>query len=687
MNQPQNQTKIKTKNDFYEEEKEALIPKEKTIFTKSLRDITIKVESKKSVENFLKSALEDDEPNMPEINEKKDECLIWFNMKIVGIIFMTFYIIGLYIYIGFMNSVMEEIKASAKLYLSNTTRSEDETFYDIYNKINQEPPEFELYFLTSNLSGKLLDCLTIYGLTIIDLVINILILFAIYNFEFHILPENINTNYSTKHFLYLILMYILLYLSIGLISSLPHTIFTSAFDQYEKWNENRQENNNNNNNNNNQANKDNQINQNNQNNQVDQTNQEEPTKQYNGYWIGYFISILFSMGLKYVLNRFVIVQKHGNIKKFYGLLVACHCAPILISLLVYYGFSKIFNDKIVKKKKKKKSSSCRFFGYVYYSEEEENEKDIKCEGCRKGFRKCYYNCFCWACPCFDCCECLTCCCCYGEKDDLSEVEYREKKICVIYKTTGKCAWFCDLVTDKVLLSMVFIMFLLEFANFGFKQNLSEYLEELDNSELYKYNLFSLLGIFLFYFITLFSGWIFKKCVYYDELKGEGSNLGVGMDIIFFPGSVLSFIISIFTYFTDISEEAKHFIMPLSIGSIEFFKILLQNVSDGIFKTQAISFDSLFSIYVIIWEIFVFILDIFNAKSKKMILAQFIITLVVIIVGILLFYYIITHPELMKKKKKEIDEKHRKAEEDPETEKKNIQEINTDIKNIQVLKKN
>ena len=276
--------------------------------------------------------------------------------------------------------------------------------------------------MTSNLSSKLIDCLTIYGLTIIDLVINISILLGIYNFEFHILPENINTNYSTKQFLYLILMYILLYLSIGFISSLPHTIFTSAFDQYENWKEKRQNKNNNNNNNNNN----------------NQPNQEKTKKEYNGYWLGYFISILFSMGLKFVLNRFIIVQEHGKIKNFYGLLIACHCVPILLSLLIYYFFSKIFNDKIVKPEKKKKSaSSCRFFGYVYYSEEEENEKDITCGGCRKGFRKCYYNCLCWACPGFDCCECLTCCCCCGEKDDLSEVNYREKKICVIYKTTGK----------------------------------------------------------------------------------------------------------------------------------------------------------------------------------------------------------------------------------------------------------
>ena len=140
MSQPGNQIQNKTKKELYDEEKAVLILKEKSIFTKSLREITIKIESKKSVENFLKSALKKDEPNMPEIKEQKDEFIIWFNMKILGVVFMTLYIIGLYIYIGFMNSIMEEIKASATLYLSDTTRSKDETFYDIYNKINQEPP-------------------------------------------------------------------------------------------------------------------------------------------------------------------------------------------------------------------------------------------------------------------------------------------------------------------------------------------------------------------------------------------------------------------------------------------------------------------------------------------------------------------------------------------------------------------
>ena len=229
------------------------------------------------------------------------------------------------------------------------------------------------------------------------------------------------------------------------------------------------------------------------------------------------------------------------------------------------------------------------------------------------------------------------------------------------------------------------MFLLELVNFGFKPNLSEYLDGLDNSELYKYNLFGLLGILIFYFLTLFSGWAFKNFLSSADLEGEGSNLGIGLDVIFFPGSVVSFIISIFAYFTDISEEAKHLIMPLSIGSIEFFKILLQNISDGIFKTQAVSFDSLFSIYVIIWNIFAFILDITGVNTKKMILAQFIVSLIVIIFGIFLFVCLLANQALVKNVRNSVDEEHRNAEQHIETERKDINEINRD-NNISVYNK-
>lgn len=218
MNQPENESKIKTLGELYEEEKE-LIKKEKSIFTETLNAISLNIANKKSVENFLKANRKENEPIIPEIKEKQNEILIFFNMKILRVVFMTLYITGVYIFIGFMDSVMGEIKASAKLYLFNTTRNDDETFFDNYNKLNQEPPEFELFFLTSNLSDKILYLVGVYGQSIIIIGINALIFFGIYHFDFHIFPGNINTRYTIWEFLYLVLMYILLYLSIGFISS------------------------------------------------------------------------------------------------------------------------------------------------------------------------------------------------------------------------------------------------------------------------------------------------------------------------------------------------------------------------------------------------------------------------------------------------------------------------------------
>ena len=151
-----NQLEIELKKKSpYEEEQEELIKKEKSIFIESLNAISSNIANKKSVENFLKANIKENEPIIPEINEEQSEILIFFNMKILGVVFMTLYITGVYIFIGFMDSVMAEIKFSAKLYLFNTTRNDDETFFDNYNTINQEPPEFELYFLTSNLSDKI----------------------------------------------------------------------------------------------------------------------------------------------------------------------------------------------------------------------------------------------------------------------------------------------------------------------------------------------------------------------------------------------------------------------------------------------------------------------------------------------------------------------------------------------------
>ena len=98
----------------------------------------------------------------------------------------------------------------------------------------------------------------------------------------------------------------------------------------------------------------------------------------------------------------------------------------------------------------------------YFPGKKERKKDICCGGCRAGFRK--FNkllCCCCNCNCLECETCCPCCplsdCCKG-KDDLTEINDREKSLCVCYKVKGKCSWLCDYVTDYSVFMSLLIIF-------------------------------------------------------------------------------------------------------------------------------------------------------------------------------------------------------------------------------------
>ena len=562
--------------------------------------------------------------------------------------------------IGLTDSVMKEIKFSANLYLFNKTRLKNETFFDNYISINHQTPTFSLYFFSSVLSTPLFSCSGIYILTIIILSLNASCLFfGLGNFEFHISLNDYNNNYSFKQFLFLLAMYILLTAFVGIISPLPLNILRSAFFQYEKWIEV---------NNNNKLEKidtkkkeddspkDEIININNQDMSICRIdslsitdfdeNDFKPKKRkyggnYNLYFFGYFLSILISMFLKIIINKYFIWPKYNNEDNlsFFIAIIIFHTSPILLSLIFYFIFSIIFNSKIKKKQKNKIISSCRLFGYIYYSEKETNHKNIACEECRTGIRKCYYNCYCYKCPCFKCCECNICCQCFhcscieccSKEEDLSQIKNRDKQIYIIFKTSGKFSWFCNLLTNRIVLGYSLIMIFLELINFGFRPSLTTFLKNCDNSKKDIINIFLLLGIFLFYLLSIISGCIFTKC-FREEFKeplSEGSYLGVGIIFLIVTGSIISFIVSLLIHFEIISENIKYFFIPFSIGSIEYYKILLKRMSKELLELEIVSFDMIFSIYIKIWDTFVYILEITNISYSNLILTQFIITSIVI----------------------------------------------------------
>ena len=349
---------------------------------------------------------------------------------------------------------------------------------------------------------------------------------------------------------------------------------------------------------------------------------------FGGSFLCFYISLLFSMALKYILNQYIIVHNKEDSEIFYAALIGCHIIPIILALIFYFLFAKIFESNIPKPEDKKESKSgCRLFGCIIYKESEDNPLDIKCEGIRKGCRKCYFNCFCYCCCCCKCFSCNNCCCDSKTDDELSDVENRDKMICIIYKSSGVISWFCDLLTNRNVMIYCFIMLFLQLINCGFRGSLSSYLSNCEEQKRDIINLLGLAGIFLFYFFIVLPGCVCAKFIGGQKVD-EGSIIGFGLPLYLFPASLVSFIFSLLAYY-EMIDDTIYYLIPFSIGSIEFYLILLKRIASAILPTEFLSADFVISIYIIFWNIFTLILELSNASSSGLILTQFIFTSIAI----------------------------------------------------------
>ena len=124
---------------------------------------------------------------------------------------------------------------------------------------------------------------------------------------------------------------------------------------------------------------------------------------------------------------------------------------------------------------------------MLFQEKKERKESICCGGCRAGFRKfiiliCKINCCFKYCVC-DCCECETCCPCFPisdcckKKDDLTDLNDREKALCVCYKVSGKCSWICDYCSNILVFMIILMMTGMELYNIGFKFLLNDYITD------------------------------------------------------------------------------------------------------------------------------------------------------------------------------------------------------------------
>ena len=88
---------------------------------------------------------------------------------------------------------------------------------------------------------------------------------------------------------------------------------------------------------------------------------------------------------------------------------------------------------------------------------------------------------------------------------------------------------------------------------------------------------------------------------------------------------------------------------------------MNKISDSLLELEIVSSDMLFSIYIKIWDTFIYILDIINPSYSSLILTQFIISLIILVLS--LFFSICAYKYIKYEKlKRKVEEKEKENKE-------------------------
>ena len=541
---------LKSKRTLFMEETDNLLESRKSEMASDLYRIVDNLKSKKNITEFIESKidyLDDTRLFYSDINNTNN-CILFLVIKIIGFLFLTSYLIGVFQLIGVKDSIEEETLESIIFFIQGSKGNNTIDFYQkLYSNNTKKLPGLTLFFIMSFLSEIILKLLNFPLITIIMLILNGIVFFFLYNFQF-LEGEALNNNYSFFD-LFLLVLYVLYFnLILGIVALIPLQIFSVGYFYYAKYLIAKKNSLNNLNNfingsikntsfisDNNIIEDNNIINDNIKNdiitglkndnnicitksyyvndnniindkkenmteyfvrnssafflevNDLKKENIKEPNNKVEeiGNYTGYYLSYLLSF-LTAIIVRLYSFDDYiiSQHKLFYINLSLFHFIPIIISLFFYLIFSCVF-----KKDSKNESDICvtKFCGYLIFKEKKAKKNSVCCEGCRIGFRK--FNSL-W-CPCCNC-QCLICekCCpclplsdCCKKKADLSEIGDRDKSLCVCYKLKGKCSWLCDYFSNDIVLVCSIIIFIMKISNFGFISLIDEHIEQLVHDDI------------------------------------------------------------------------------------------------------------------------------------------------------------------------------------------------------------
>ena len=213
------------------EKEENLAYQKKVQLEESLDNINSRLKDEESIGNFIINNIDDDSDSSGTIKESVNTFYSFFIIKIVGTIFLTLYFVGILEIIGLMNTVKKEISDSFNLILKDKQRETD--FYQNYINENLKMPSFDLFFISAIFSSLFNSFIFPYTVFIIGLTNFVITFFGLGYFKFRT-GESLNEKYNLGEIIYIIIMYLLMYLSLGIIALLPFDLLQKGYIIYDK---------------------------------------------------------------------------------------------------------------------------------------------------------------------------------------------------------------------------------------------------------------------------------------------------------------------------------------------------------------------------------------------------------------------------------------------------------------------
>lgn len=573
---------------------EDLAYQKKVQLEESLDNINSRLKDEESIGNFIINNIDDDSDSSGTIKESVNTFYSFFIIKIVGTIFLTLYFVGILEIIGLMNTVKKEISDSFNLILKDKQRETD--FYQNYINENLKMPSFDLFFISAIFSSLFNSFIFPYTVFIIGLTNFVITFFGLGYFKFRT-GESLNEKYNLGEIIYIIIMYLLMYLSLGIIALLPFDLLQKGYIIYDK----------------------------------EKKHLETPNK--NGYFFVYLFSMEVSSIIKIIFDRKYVFDRASSIIEskdndkdpiyFFLNILIIYAISMVSSLIFYVIYICIFKKKEESETKKK---AIHFLGYIIYIEETSNSLIDWGVAINK----------CGNCLGLGCCNCCFCCC-----TDIDEAREATKKICVIFKMKGILSSLFDLIAGPYMIIIVIMIYIIELINIGFSPELERYLSSnINEKEILAINIISLSSIVILYALNILFGFLIMSSDFFENVtdivdivvsiqKSEIMFLSFGLFFFILVAFLINTIISGLFLF-KVNKDIIYYFIPFSVSIGEYANICFIYLSDiRKYDIEVIKGSFSISFYKAIYNIIYKLLSLlFDFKNDNLITFQFIFSCII-----------------------------------------------------------